>query len=106
MGLITALAVALAVAVGIIVLLAILLATRSNGSEYLTVDRDVSGQLTMVNSGGTAIAMDTDDGQLATRVVNPDDFTFERGDTVIGTLVQTPVEGGGSADGLLIYQVS
>jgi hypothetical protein len=86
--------------VGLIVVLTIFLG-RDDGSDYLTVDRDVTGELSVVKSDGTAIAMDTEDGQVATQVLNANEFTLEPGDTVIGTIVKV-----GTGDALVAHRVS
>jgi hypothetical protein len=104
-GLTRLLVAAFGVALGLLIMLTILL-TRSGGSDYLTVDQEVSGQLTKISSDGTAIAMDTADGQLATRLVNPTEFDIQPGDTLIGTLVHIPLEDGGSGEALVVYAVT
>lgn len=76
----------------------------SLGSDYLTVERDVTGELVKVSSDGVALSLATEDGELATRIVNAGQFSMEPGDTVTGTVVSIPLEDG-AEEALVIYSV-
>src|SRR4051794_9333874 len=75
-------------------------------SEYTTIKQDVTGTLTKLNSDNTAMAMDTEDGQLATRIINPGGFNLKPGDTLTGTWVDLNLGGGQSGNGFIVASVT
>ena len=99
-------AVAVALAVAVLALAAALL-DRGPESDYLDVEREVTGALVKVSADGDAIALDTEDGPFATGIVNGGAFALHPGDIVTGTVVKIPlVDGSGTREGLVVYEVT